>query len=95
MQDDEFEWSDEKAARNLADHAVSFETARRAFVDFFAYEYEDNRFEYDEERYCLIGMVEGDLIHVIFMYRGSRVRIISARGAEPHERRKYHEAGRD
>ncbi len=95
MQDEEFEWDDDKAERNLADHAVSFAQAREAFRDGFAYEFVDDRFEYEENRYCLIGMAAGKLIHVTFTSRDNRTRIISARGAEPHERRKYYKANRD
>jgi uncharacterized protein len=38
-----------------------------------------------------IGMVEGRMLFVTYTMRGDVVRIISARGAEPHEKRKYHE----
>jgi uncharacterized DUF497 family protein len=36
MRDDEFEWHDETAEANLAQHGGSFVTARRAFSDPFA-----------------------------------------------------------
>lgn len=38
MQDDEFEWDDDKAAQNFAAHGVSFEAGRLAFDDVFAVE---------------------------------------------------------
>lgn len=41
MQDDHFEWDDDKAARNWRDHAVTFAMAREAFQDPFAVEWED------------------------------------------------------
>ena len=44
-----------------------------------------------EERYVLPGMVHGRLLAVAYALRGPRVRIISARLAEPRERRRYHE----
>ena len=56
MRDDEFEWDDGKAAANLRDHKVSFDTARRAFDDFFAVERGDRREHYGEDRSTLIGM---------------------------------------
>ncbi len=91
MQDDEFEWDDDKAARNLRDHKITFEQARLAFSDMFAVEREDRREPYSEARYNLIGMAEGHLLHVTFTQRGERIRIISARPAEPRERRRYHD----
>jgi uncharacterized DUF497 family protein len=91
MQDDDFEWDDRKAAFNRARHGVSFELARRVFDDPFAVEWRDESEDYGEERYAIIGMSEGRLLYVAFTMRGARLRLISARGAEPHERRDYHE----
>ena len=38
-----------------------------------------------------LGMVDDRLIYVAYTYRGDRIRIIMARGAEPYEKRLYHE----
>jgi uncharacterized DUF497 family protein len=38
-----------------------------------------------------IGLVEGRMLFVSYTMRGDVIRIISARGAEPHEKRRYHE----
>lgn len=91
MRDDEFEWDDRKAARNWTEHGISFEAARLAFDDAFGVAREDTRENYGEDRFNLLGMVKDRLMHVTFTYRGERIRIISARGAEPHEQRLYHE----
>jgi hypothetical protein len=91
MQDDEFEWDDEKSAVNLAWHTVSFKFARLAFGDPFAVGREDRRENYGERRCILLGMAQGRLLHVTYTMRGERIRIISARAAEPRERRRYHE----
>ena len=91
MQDYDFEWDDEKAARNLARHGVDFEAARLAFDDPFAVVREDRRRDYGEDRYILLGMVENHLLAVVHTQRDARIRIISARLAEPRERRRYHE----
>jgi uncharacterized protein len=91
MRDDSFEWDDAKAAQNLAGHGVSFETARLAFDDVFAIVREDRRQNYGENRFILLGMVQERLLAVAYAMRGERVRIVSARLAEPRERRRYHE----
>ena len=52
---------------------------------------EDRRERYDEQRFLLLGMVQDRLLAVAYTMRGKRVRIISARDAEPRERRRYHE----
>jgi uncharacterized protein len=94
VHDGDFEWDDAKAAENLARHGVSFVAARLAFADVFAVVREDRRQKYGEDRFILIGMVEERLLAVAYAMRGERTRIISARLAEPRERRRYHEENR-
>jgi uncharacterized DUF497 family protein len=91
MQDDEFEWLDAKAARNWLDHGVRFETAREVFKDIFAIEWADDGHDDVEQRFITVGMVENRLLFVSYTLRSDRIRIISAREAEPRERRRYHE----
>jgi uncharacterized DUF497 family protein len=88
---DDFEWDEVKAAQNYARHGVSFEAATSVFSDPFAIEYLDDRAHYGEDRYIIIGMVEERVLCVVYTLRNDAIRIISARGAEPHERRRYHE----
>lgn len=90
-----FDWDPTKAAANIADHKVSFEQAKGVFRDPFAVEFEDNRENYGEERYIIIGMTEGRLLTVVYTLRESdQIRIISAWKAEPQDRRRYHEENR-
>jgi uncharacterized protein len=91
MANDLFEWDDAKAAANLAKHGVSFDQPRQAFNDPFAIDFADDREDYGENRLILFGMVENRLLVVAHTLRADNVRIISAREAEPHERRQYHE----
>jgi uncharacterized protein len=89
-----FEWDDRKAASNQTIHGISFDVARRAFNDRHGVEVEDRRVRYGEDRYILLGMVAQSLLAVTYTLRGERIRIISARPAEPFERRLYHEKKR-
>jgi len=91
MTDEEFEWDDDKAASNYVRHGVTFDMARAVFQDPFAVDWFDDREAYGEARYVTIGMVDGRLLYVAYTMRDDRIRIISARGAESHERRQYHE----
>ena len=91
MQDDDFEWDDNKAAQNLAKHTVSFDTARLAFDDAFGVSRQDVREAFTENRFLLLAMAHERLLAVVYAIRNERVRIISARPAEPRERRWYHE----
>ena len=92
----EFEWDDAKAALSLARHRIDFLDAIEVFLDPFRLELEDDREDYGELRLKTVGMVNGVVTAVLFTLRGERTRIISARKAEPNERRAYHEgqAGR-
>lgn len=92
MWDGTFEWDDAKAERNWRDHAVSFEMARDAFRDALGIEWVDRGQVRHEERLSLLAMAEGRLLFVAFVMRGETIRIISARRAEAHERRRYHNA---
>ena len=94
MQDDDIEWDDRKAASNFARHGVTFEAARGVFRDPFALEFSDDREDYGEERFVVIGMAGGRMLVVVYTLRDERIRLISARGAEPHEQRHYHEQNR-
>lgn len=91
MIDDAFEWDDDKAARNYASHGVSFDRARLIFDDAFGVGGIDDRFDYGEDRFTMIGMVEGNLLFVAFTERQDRVRIITARQATKHEQDDYFE----
>lgn len=91
MNDGVFQWDDRKAAENDAKHGVSFEAARDVFKDPFAIEQIDERHDYGEERFTIIGMARDRLLFVAYTMRGEAIRIISARGAEPDEQRYYHE----
>ena len=88
----EFEWNDDKAAANLAKHGVSFQAACRVFDDAFALDFEDRTMAYDEARRIAIGMVDGEVLTVVYAERGVMIRIISARKATRQERRDYAEA---
>ena len=90
MQDDDFEWDDDKAAANLRDHRVSFEQAAFAFSDPFAVEWIDEREAYVEERYVLLGLASGQVLTVVYTEQGDRIRIISAWRATRHERDYYY-----
>jgi len=50
----------------------------------------DDREDYGEERINLRGMCEGVILHVTYVERGERTRIISARRAERHEQDDYY-----
>ena len=94
MNDGRFQWDDKKAASNYGKHGVRFEAARDVFKDPFAVEFIDDRHDYGDDRFVLIGMASGRLLTVGYSLRGEAIRVISARSAEPFEHRAYHEQNR-
>jgi uncharacterized protein len=85
-----FEWDSAKEQANRKKHGVDFQTAAKVFLDPYVIEFDDIDTK-GELRFSAIGLVEGRMLFVTYTMRGDVVRIISARGAEPHEKRKYHE----
>ena len=51
----EFKWDRKKAARNLADHGVSFDEAKTVFDDPLYVDFYDPGHSYDEHRFIIIG----------------------------------------
>jgi uncharacterized DUF497 family protein len=87
-----FEWDSRKAASNKRKHGVSFESAALVFGDPHVYEFEEGS-DHGEVRYRAIGQALGQLLFVAYASFEDReeevVRIVSARKAEPKERRAY------
>jgi uncharacterized DUF497 family protein len=85
-------WDPEKARTNVAKHGVRFELAQRVWDDPLHMIIPD-RIEDGEERWRAIGMVGPvAVLVVVHAYRGDDgevIRIIGARKATPHERRRY------
>ena len=82
---------DDKANANAEKHGVTFEQARSVFRDPLAIELLDDREDYSEDRYILIGLSAASVLVVVHTQREDRSRIISARKAEPNEHRFYHD----
>ncbi|MBN6742540.1 BrnT family toxin [Acidithiobacillus sp. MC6.1] len=93
-----FEWDPSKAASNFRKHCVRFETATRVFADPFAL-VEQDRIENGEHRWKTLGLVDGHLLLLVaHAVRDDAdgvevIRIISARRAEPKERKRHEQTG--
>lgn len=93
-----FEWDANKSATNLSKHRVSFDLAKLVFYDPFAL-VEQDRIEGGEQRWQTLGMVDGTLLLLVAHTAWEEdevevIRIISARRAEPKERRRYEQQNR-
>jgi uncharacterized DUF497 family protein len=86
----EFEWDEEKYAVNLRKHGVKFEEAAQVFFDPLSI-YDDASVEGEQREYVLGFSYSAKMLFVVFVERGVRTRIISARPATSHERNDYAE----
>ena len=87
-----FEWDPRKAEANFKKHGVRFAEAEPVFEDDFAVTIADDESDPHEVRFVSIGMgLKGQVLVVVYCYRGSKIRIVSARPAEAHERLQYKE----
>jgi hypothetical protein len=87
-----FEWDPVKAEANTRKHGVTFDEASTVFGDPLNLLMADPDHSLDEERFLLLGMSNRrKLLVVAFAERPPRTRLISARRATRHERRRYEE----
>jgi uncharacterized DUF497 family protein len=89
-----FEWDGEKEAENWRKHGILFDQAALVFDDPYCMTEVDGRFDYNETRWRTIGMTKNRcmMLFVVYTYWDDGtvvIRIISARRAKPHERRRY------
>lgn len=84
----DYQWDEHKARSNLQKHGIDFVDAVSVFEDEMAITIED---DYPEgERLVTIGMnAVGQILVVVYAYRGNIIRLISARRATSYECRHY------
>ena len=89
-----FEWDPRKAAANRRKHGVSFTEAEKVFADEHALLLADPEHSDAEDRFLLLGLSAGlRMLVVVHCYRAGDtvIRLVSARRADPSERRQYDE----
>jgi uncharacterized DUF497 family protein len=84
-----FEWDEEKAKSNEKKHSVSFPFASRAFEDDNRLTVVDNRFDYGEVRYIILARIDKRVYILVYTFRNTLIRLISARKANIKEVERY------
>lgn len=83
-----FEWDEEKYAVNLRKHGVKFEEAAEVFFD--PQQQFGDASVGEETREFIVGFTFSfNLLYTVFVERGERIRIISARPATGEEEKFY------
>ena len=84
----EFEWDENKRRINLQTHNLDFANAHLAFTKS-AFVIPDDREDYGENRYILLGLMRERIVVIAFTIRDNVIRVISMRKANKRERKSY------
>jgi uncharacterized DUF497 family protein len=88
------DWDPEKAKSNIEKHGIRFPDAVLALDDPRGITIIDSESDPAEQRFATLGLDGlGRLLVVVYTWRGDNIRLISARPAEPHERKEYRREG--
>jgi hypothetical protein len=86
----EIVWDRAKARQNFAKHGVRFADAVLVLDDPYAITVADTESAPTEARWVTLGAdAQGQVLVVVYTYRGEDIRFISARPAEPRELKEY------
>ena len=85
-----YEWDKAKNRGNFAKHGLAFEDAEQVFAGPCV-TFEDDRFDYGEERLITLGLLAGRVVLIAHAPRGETTRIISMRKASRREQEIYKE----
>jgi uncharacterized DUF497 family protein len=79
-----FTWNEPKRELNLQQHGLDFVDAPKVF-EGATFTYEDDRFDYAEQRFVTLGVLEGVVVSVVHTETPRQIRVISFRKATKHE----------
>ena len=83
-----FEWDEQKNQINIRKHGLDFADALAVFAGV-TFTFEDDRFDYEEQRFVTLGMLAGKVVVIAHTERDDKVRIISMRKATKYEQKLY------
>ncbi len=84
----EFAWDEKKRKTNIRNHGLDFADAKMVFSGA-TFTFEDDRFDYGEQRFITMGLLRGIVVVIAHTERGEVTRIISMRKANKHEQEIY------
>ncbi len=87
-------WDERKRRINIKRHGVDFKGAE-AIWDNFTVTREDIRHSYGEARFVTFGLLDGEVVVLVYTEREDDIHIISLRRAEKYEARYYFETTKE
>jgi uncharacterized DUF497 family protein len=91
----DFEWDEAKSEVCYRERGFDFAYAARAFLDANRIVQTDTRWQYGEDRFRLMGQIEGRVFVLVYTERRHTYRIISARKANQREIAHYEDHSRE
>ena len=79
-----YTWNEAKRALNIQQHGLDFVDAQRVF-DGPTFTYDDDRFDYSEQRFVSLGLLDGMVVSIVHSESPRLIRVISFRKATKHE----------
>ncbi len=83
-----FEWDEIKRRSNLRKHRLDFTDVNTVFSGI-TFTFDDERFEYGEDRYISLGLLQGVVVVIAHTERDDTIRVISMRRATGNEQKLY------
>jgi len=84
-----FEWDENKRKLNLVKHGIDFKDAQQIF-DGITFTFEDERYNYGEDRYITVGMLRGTVVIAAHTERNDVIRLIFIRKATKNEQKLFY-----
>lgn len=85
-----YTYDHKKRAANLKKHGYDFDDAHLVIESDKTVTFEDQRFDYGEQRYVTLGMLRGKVVAIATAETDDEIRVISMRKAEPNEEKIYY-----
>ncbi len=86
----QFEWNDDKRLLAIEKHGIDFTDAIRIFDGRPTTYAPSSQNHPDDQRWITTGDLDGLMISVVWIYRDSKIRIITARRARKNEKSEFH-----
>ena len=83
-----FEWDEAKRESNILKHGIDFIDVEKVF-EGQTVTILDDRFDYEEERFITLGLLDGRVVVLVHIEAEDVIRIISARKATKNEEISY------
>lgn len=86
----EYVWNETKRRANIRKHGLDFADAREVFSGP-TFTIPDSRFDYSEERFVTIGLLDADAVVIVHTETAPEIRIISMRKGTANEQKIFFE----